>query len=306
MKRLLQLAGTSNAYGPSLAVGRTLLALAELSVLVFTRDGTLFMYLPGLPGGVQCNGVRAASLWCVADSQGHHLAIVRWFAVGILAVAASGYRPRWTCIPQWYVTFSLGATITSPNGGESAAAIATLVLIPICLGDPRRWQWTKPATEQDPSWRGAAHAAILALRLQVAVIYANAAISKLLHHGWRNGTAMFNVAHDPNFGFPPAALRALNPLLTHYWSIAALTWSIPFLEIVIAVSVVGTLHLRRLAIALVLVLHVGIIIVMGLGSFGVIMVTLLLIAYGGPASRPSGTRRLETRSAGSMAAVSVE
>lgn len=288
-RRLVATAGTFDPRGTEVAVGRTLLALAELSVIVLTPDRALFALTGEQPGGARCSGTRALSLWCVGGGSGEGAFLVRRIlAVAVLAVVASGYRPRWTCIPHWYVTFSLGASMTLANGGEGVARIATLLLIPICLGDRRRWQWTAPVPPLDPTWRGSAYAAHLTLRVQVVLVYGHAALSKLVVPEWRDGTAVHYVVRDAYYGVPDGLGRLLDPALGSYWFIALATWGTILAEVTIAASALAPSKARRVGLGVAVALHAGIIVFMGLFSFGLVMIALLVLACAGrdPAERP--------------------
>ncbi|SDG06344.1 antimicrobial peptide system protein, SdpB family [Lentzea fradiae] len=128
-----------------LGAARSLVAVAELTVLVFTSDSDLFPAVPGGPAGPRCDGLRGLSLWCASSSPAAQT-VFRVVTIAALVLAASGYRPRWTCVPHWYATFSLAAAIHIPNGGENVARIVTLLLIPLCLTDDRIWHWRRPDT----------------------------------------------------------------------------------------------------------------------------------------------------------------
>ncbi|OJF15943.1 sporulation-delaying protein SdpB family protein [Couchioplanes caeruleus] len=270
-----------------LAVGRSLLALATLSVLLCTPTGALFAPLPDIPAGARCGGVRVALLWCIG---GHApwLSTARLVvAVAVLAAVVVGLGPKWTCVPQWYVTLSLGASMTVPNGGDAAGRIGTMLLILMCLGDGRRWHWRPGRDPYPPGWGGASYAAHLVLRLQVALIYLAAVGTKLAVPSWRDGTYLAEIFHHPHYG-PSAALRsALGPALEHRPIVAALTWGTPVVELAIAASVLAGPRLRRYGLALAIALHGLIIVLIGLVSFGVTMIALVTLASGGARRHPS-------------------
>jgi antimicrobial peptide system SdpB family protein len=292
-RRLQDAAYRFEPRGWPLSLARTVSAAATLTVILCTPDGALFAYTNADPDGVRCGGISALSLWCVAGSTGWVLVLDRTLAVAVLAAAAAGWRPRWTCLPHWYVTYSLAVGMTLPNGGETVAQILTLLLVPICLADDRRWQWSAPAGPLPPSWRGAAWAATLTLRLQAGLVYGVAGLSKLLVPQWRDGTAMYAVFHDPGYGLPAELLPRVSPLVDSGVVVSALTWAVPVLEIAIAVAVLGTRRSRGAAVLIGGMLHLGIICALGLFSFGLIMIALLLATWL-PTSRDSTWSRPTT------------
>jgi antimicrobial peptide system SdpB family protein len=280
-RSLLTTAAGYDPRGASLAAGRCLLALATLSSVVFTPDTVLFSNAVSRSEGIACGGVRSASLWCLSHELTGTFLFARIVTITVLILAASGYRPKWTCVPHWYVTFSLTASMAAINGGDNAAVIATMLTVPLCLGDGRTWQWTRPSRPLAASWRGRSFATHLVIRLQVCFIYLMAAGSKVFDPAWGDGTAMYFVLHDPQFGLPASVAGSLAPLVDSRWLIGLLTWSVIAVQLVIAVAVLGRRRHRVVAVVLVASLHVAIIALMGLASFGTIMIALALIALGG-------------------------
>lgn len=101
--------GRAEAFEPRgrlLALGRSLLAVSQLSILLTTPDSILFLRLPGAPPANGCTGLFGPTLWCVGGHSVQSMDVERGVAVAILIAVATGYRPAWLCIPHWYVAFS--------------------------------------------------------------------------------------------------------------------------------------------------------------------------------------------------------
>ncbi|HTJ72556.1 MAG TPA: hypothetical protein VL551_33770 [Actinospica sp.] len=273
----------------SLTIGRTLLAVAQLTMLLDTPGRILFLAAPGTSGG-SATGVGVLALWDLTGSSGMGRAAGLALACLVLCAVAVGFRPRWTCIPHWYITFSIVADVTVIDGGDQVAEVVTLLLIPLCLGDRRVWAW-RPGPAPTLGWRGAGDAAMLALRLQVAFVYGEAVVSKCLYPVWRDGDAMRVLAADPQFGFPDWIRGSAVSVLSEHLATATLTWSVLLIETVIAVGVVWGVRTRRLGRGLAVCLHAGIIVMMGLFSFGLIMIALawIVCAEGVPQDPDSST-----------------
>ena len=86
---------------------------------------------------------HSASLFCIGNSH-EYLDARRWLAVAALLVVASGFRPRVTAIVHTWIVFSVSASVTFPDGGDAIALIVVLLITPMCLADPRPWQWARP------------------------------------------------------------------------------------------------------------------------------------------------------------------
>ena len=257
-------------------ITRLLLALAELIGVVTTPDGRLFTSTPALPSGMRCSGTGAFSLWCIGGPEPAELRMSRVITLVVLLVVMTGYRPRLTCIPHWYVTISLTTSVPLPYGADTAALVATMLFIPLTLGDRRIWQWSRPAGSLTPAWRGSAYIAWWMLRVQISVIYLDAMLSKLTDPAWLHGTAIEAVLTDPSNGLPYAVRGAAASILTSSVIIAMMTWGVLAIEASIAFCALLGSRARRVGVFLAIVLHVGIVLAMGLVSFSLTMMAIAI------------------------------
>ncbi|MFJ9847878.1 sporulation-delaying protein SdpB family protein [Streptomyces sp. NPDC101150] len=276
MNRLWQAAESFEPRGIQLALARLLLAIAQLTMLLSSPDRLLFANPPGATPETRCAGLKSVSLWCVTAGDAPGDRPGRILAIAVLLVVASGYRPRWTCVAHWYVTFSIAVNTTANNGGDRVAEILAMLLIPVCLNDQRIWSWRGPTRPLLPAWGGSAFAAHAVLRCQTTVIYLHAVISKLAFPAWRHGTALGVLVHDPQFGIPGAVQPLAQQLLSHDWATSLFTWSVLAVETLIALSMPFGRRTRRCGLVLAILLHGAIILLMGLFSFGLIMIALVL------------------------------
>jgi antimicrobial peptide system SdpB family protein len=261
----------------ALALGRSLLAAAQLLVFLANPVTALFHGDPRTPGGVRCEDFRAAASWCLTGTTGAGGSVSLVLALVVLGAVVTGFSPRWTCVPHWYVVFSFVAASPTANGGDRIGQITTMLLVPLCLGDDRTWHWVRPRAAMAPGWRGSAFAALWVLRLQVFVVYAHAVVSKLNDHWWRHGGALLLVAHDPEFGFPRGVRELLDDVAGAYWPVALLSWPVVAAQAVVAVFVLSmSAKARLLALVLGIALHVAIAVFMSLVVFGMIMIALLV------------------------------
>lgn len=272
--RLMWTVAHTEPRGRAFAIGRSVIAAVPLINLLFNQDSTLFS------AGAEttsCVSTRALSLWCLMGPTNTGLLLSRIIAIAILVVVVSGYRPKWTCLPHWYVAFSLTTSASISDGGDRVAHIAAMLLIPACLGDNRRWQWQLPAEPLLPAWRGSAFASLLVLRLQIFVIYATAFVTKLSDPIWRQGSAMYVVAHDPAYGFPASVRALLEPALTSFPAVAAGTWSVIGVQAALAFLILTGARLRHVTLMLGIGLHLAIALLINLPIFGIAMIGLLLV-----------------------------
>jgi antimicrobial peptide system SdpB family protein len=287
---------TTEVFDPrttAVALARSLLASAELTVLLASPDRILFGAGPDASPGTLCSGIGAASLWCLAGTGSRSCFAGQIIAVTILGAVLAGLWPRWFCIPHWYVAFSLALRMVPINGGEEGAQILTLLLVPICLGDTRWCHWQKPDRPMAPAWRGCAYAGQVLLRCQIMIIYLDAALSKFAVPGWRSGTAVPILLNDPQFGLPLGVRPIIEHLLTPAWVGVPVTWSVLVLEVSIAVTMLFGARVRRIGLALAICLHSAIILAMGLFSFGLIMIAMVMAASA-PETQPDAPAKDST------------
>jgi antimicrobial peptide system SdpB family protein len=261
----------------NVALARTILALGGLGTLLFSSVDTLIRPAAGADYPY-CQGASSLSAWCFLPTPA--LPWVRFATILILALVASGWRPRVTAIPLWYVLFSNQASLTTIDGGDQIAAVLALFLIPASLVDDRRWHWSPPPPEPEPkeTYTGAALALVFwALKFQVAFIYLNACLSKLSVPEWIDGTAVYYWLRDPMFG-PAGGLRALtDAAMVHGPAVAAFTWGTLVLEFLLGIAIVLPPTAKKRLFIAAAVFHLGIALVMGLWSFAFTMWAALLI-----------------------------
>ncbi|WP_406476695.1 sporulation-delaying protein SdpB family protein [Streptomyces sp. NBC_01615] len=258
-------------------VGRSLICFAELTVVLITPSKALLTPVLTISDGARCGGVRAASAYCLVGGTSH-AEYARWILVAALLVAAVGYRPRWTAIPQLWAIYSIAVSITVPDGGESVGMIMSLLMLPILLTDNRTWQWDPPAKPLRPSAHAIAYAAFWAVRLQLAYIYLDTAISKFGVADWANGTAEYYFLRDNMFGVAGPWDGPLLALSKYPLIVVAMTWGALVVELLIAVCILGSDRWRRVGLVLDILLHGSIILLMGLWSFALVMIGCSVVA----------------------------
>ncbi|MFI7661190.1 sporulation-delaying protein SdpB family protein [Micromonospora parva] len=264
----LAVAPWSSGFG----LARTLLATGTCATLLVNPPAVLL----SMDSAEDCTGPAAAGIWCVLPAgQGQHAA---WAAIAVLVVVASGWRPRWTALPHWYISWSVIANLSALDGGDHITATLSLLLLPIALTDPRRWHWQPPPADTAiGAGRVVAYAALVLVWLQVAVVYLHACIAKLGVTEWADGTAMFYWLRTPGYE-PPDLLRPLIEAVTgSAVGVTLFTWSVLVLEFALALARLMPAELRRLLLVAGLVFHVGIAVVLELVTFGLAMSGALLL-----------------------------
>ncbi|MEI7030937.1 sporulation-delaying protein SdpB family protein [Streptomyces pratensis] len=297
MKSILSRVGTAVlSFRPEsrvLGLGRTVLALAQASVLAFTPAAYLFVPVGGDEFELNCSAPFSGSAYCLADGSDRQL--VTWFLLAALLVVASGLLPRYTSILHFWVSLSVHGTVTLPDGGETAAQVCTLFLVLASSNDRRTWHWQRPGQAAATSvFQGIAWAGHWGLRLQVAYIYLNSSIAKLPVESWGSGTAGYYVSRMESFGVSGLSADLFLWLTAVPLVALIVSWGTIVTEAAIAVLLVRQSAAgRAVAFALSAALHLGIIMALGLVSFGLTMIGLVMCATAAPLSVHG--RRLRSR-----------
>ncbi len=283
VQRRLVRAPWSNVYG----TGRTLVALGTLGVLAGNDPHRLLVDHTAAGSARSCSGISTLSLFCHTSSGSVQWA--RVLAIAVLVAAASGWRPRWWCIPHWWITFSVATSVVVEDGGDQVATILTLLLIPVALLDARRWVWSAPPARTSDMHRLIAFAATMAIRMQVAMIYFQAFTAKLYVTQWVNGTAVYYYLKNPVVGSPGWQSSILAPILHNAVGVRAFTYATLAIELLLFLCLFLPRRITHRVLYLGIALHLAFAVMMGLPSFTIIMwgaLVLDLRDWSSPFRRP--------------------
>lgn len=274
----------TNVYG----VARTLLALGTLGTLLFSHSSSLFRPAAGRPDVRRCDGFSEISLFCQLPAD--RLEWARWIAIAILLVVASGWRPRITGLLHWWVAVSVTSSAVLIDGGDHVTTIFTLLLLPVTLTDRRKWHWERgvaeaPLSERATALRLIALSALVAARIQLAIVYFHAAVAKIPVEEWANGTAVYYWFTDPAMGMADWMRPVLLPVLANPIGVSLLTWGPMLLEVVLFMGLTMDRRWWKYLLIAGIGFHGGIALVHGLVSFWFAM-SGALILYLRPADQP--------------------
>lgn len=270
----------TNAYGAA----RTILALGTALTLIFSNTETLFRPGAGIPETPLCLGIMRFSAYCLAPRA--YVGLTQAVLVVALLVIATGWRPRWTCLPHWWISASFAVAPTIPDGGDQVTQLLTLLLVPVALTDARRWHWSAPQpTAGREIGSLVAWSSLFVVRMQVAGIYLQSSLGKLAVTEWVDGTAMYYWFTDPAFGLPAWSRGLLLPVVALPVGVALLTWGTIAFEFTLALGLVLSVRARGVLLPLGIAFHLLIGLLMGLGSFALAMIAALVL-YLHPAERP--------------------
>jgi len=256
------------------------MALSTLLLFLFNDTGWLFRPAQGLPDiDFTQNIIYKFSLFGLLSN---HLEISRWIVVLLMLIVMSGWRPRLTGILHFWVTCSVFNGAMVLDGGEQVLTVITLILVPITLLDDRKWHWSSPESKAvSPAClykRMAAHIFINFARLQLSIIYAQAALERLKNSEWQDGTAVYYFFQVPMLGMTDMMKTLLNPVLMSPF-VFFITWGTTVLELLLAFGFLAPKKRWKYFFVSGVLLHLGIAILLGLWTFSLTMIACLVISY---------------------------
>jgi antimicrobial peptide system SdpB family protein len=254
-------------------LSRTLLAMSLLLTLILNNNLTLFYT------GIQNeNYPEFNNPELNLFSRFNNLETGVVVSIVLLLPVIFGIFPRYTCIPHWIVTYSFSITCSATDGGDQVASIISLLLIPICLFDDRKWHWSIKQTEKPFIAKTIAALTYYMLCIQIFIIYFFASVCKFKVDEWKNGTAIYYWLTQPLFGatnfFKPFLDVVLySPILT-----ALLNWSVLFVELIIAFTIFSTnSRFRKTVLTIGITFHFFILLFLGIVSFSINMTSCLIL-----------------------------
>jgi antimicrobial peptide system SdpB family protein len=266
---LYTMAPWTNVYG----LARSLLALATALTLMFNNTDILFRPSLGTEECPVCIGIVNISIYCIFKD---NLPLAKIISIVILLVVASGWRPKFMAIPHWYITFSLFSSAILCDGGDQVASVITLLMIPACLCDNRQWHW-QPTQRFTKIQALIANTSFIVIRIQVAVIYLNAAVAKFKVDEWTNGTALYYWLADPLIGLPNHFRNPILFLLKNPYIVSVFTWSVLMLELMLFAALLLKKEQWKYLLTIGLTFHFAILLFHGLISFFLSMAAVIIL-----------------------------
>lgn len=268
----LESVSTKNNIGTTYGIARSIIAFGTLLTLITNNPKLLFNTTYA-----RLNGRMSffpffdsyLNLFNALKSYTPYLPVA--IASLILITTIIGYRPRFTGILHWWVSFSFVTSGVLIDGGDQIASNLTLMLIPITLFDNRKSHWQR-VTEEDTTRYSTfknitCYFIFLIIRLQICFIYLHASIGKLPVNEWADGTAVYYWLSDPYFGMNSWQAFLLKPFIINHAFVLVATWGIMAIELLLFMGIVmDKKYYPKLFIVGVL-MHLSFLVFLGLFSF---------------------------------------
>lgn len=262
-----------------IGVARGVLALGSLSTLLLTDERALFLtFLPNAAPS-RCVGIGQFGLFCLSEAATGGRLAGTVIAIHVLVGVLSGFGPRVLALPHLFVAWSISQNVVLVEGGDQVNAAMTLLLVPWLLTMPRGNAYSSgtpylAVLRENAFACGAAEL----IRVQLALVYAIAAIAKFAVPQWADGTAFWYWLQVPTFGLSPDVFAAIAPVLQRPIVMVPATYAVLVFELGLVGAIWTRGRVSRWWLDAGILFHAAIAVVLGLWSFGITMAGALLLS----------------------------
>ncbi len=266
-----------HVHTPAIALARFLLALGMLLTLLFNDMSLIADHsYAHLPQYVARHTMHSSMPLKQLDIfMQLPPAAAKALAMAILLWVMTGLVPQVSAVLHFIVCFSFRNYFVITNGGDEVTYIMSLLLLPLCLSDPRLNQWKALR----PSYRSSnitGAIALLAIQLQAAYIYFSAGFGKLFTDVWRQGTAVYYYTSHYRLG-ARGMLHTINEWVTTTPLVYVLTWGILLFEMLLPLALLMAPRYRTRMFVAALFFHLLIVVNFGLITFFFAMAGMLVL-----------------------------
>jgi hypothetical protein len=209
-----------------------------------------------------------------------NMKIPYYFTLLILALVIAGIYPRFLSLFHWWATYSTFYTMFIIEGGDQISVIIVLLLIPICLIDPRKSGWTtvnKTIVPKNKYLIFFSYSVFIVIQIQLGMLYLNAGVAKLLVSEWIDGTAVYYWFNNNIFGAPDYIKFLIGPLFTNSITVTLINWGVIGLEIMMFVGLFLKQKMKYVLFIFAFIFHFLIFLIHGLGTFWISMTGCLIL-----------------------------
>lgn len=262
-------------------LSRSLLLISTLLVLIFNNTDVMMSYNKEQ---LNCTNLPIPTTFCIADQINISYELMRLIMIIILFIALLGFIPPLTGILHWYICYSIQQNFLPVDGGDQIAMAITFLLIPITLLDFRINYFLSKKRNLNKYTQNITWSFMILIKIQVLLIYINAAIERLKNIEWADGTALYYFFGDSVFGIPKWEYQMTNFI----WEsnlVIPITWSVTALEFFLAFNIIPNIKTNKIALITGIIFHLLIGLTIGIWTFVIVMIACLIL-YLSPSINP--------------------
>ncbi len=252
----------TNVYG----LGRSLIALSTFLTLISNDIDLLFYSSLSNGRSPEISGLYKINFFNFFHSYHETSKIV---ALILLLLVISGWRPLLTGIFHTWIAISFMQLCPYIDGGDQICQILSILILPLCLFDTRKWHWAPSVTTKastNPYVQIFFKYFVIMIRLQIALVYLNSATAKFGVNEWVNGSAVWYWFKEPTVGYNNYIGYVLDPVLRIPILIALITWGAIIFELLLAGALFMEKKYWKYLLTSGIIFHLMILLIFGLGS----------------------------------------
>jgi antimicrobial peptide system SdpB family protein len=166
--------------------------------------------------------------------------------------------PRFTGVLHFWVNYSFYFSSFAINGGDQIALLCSFYLLPFTLLDSRKWHWFgKSGSGNSILAKSIIINFYFLIRIQTALIYLVAVVSKFNVKEWANGTALYYWFNNQSFGIPDH-LSFLLPLFDNDIILSFTTYSVLIFELTLFLGLSMVKSGKRILLIMAVLFHFSI------------------------------------------------
>ncbi|HHW5085903.1 TPA: sporulation-delaying protein SdpB family protein [Staphylococcus aureus] len=233
--------------------------------------------IAGLNNYPVCDTGTKYTAFCITSNSHIYLVITKYIIILILLIIILGYLPQILGILHFYISYSIQNTMTTIDGGEQVTLVITFWLMLISLFDNRINHWHMP-NEKFKYNKVIGWALIIALKIQIAYIYLNSAITKMKNREWLDGSAVYYYLNDNLYGIPKSIYNLFSFVLETPL-VGLITWGTLIVQLLIFASIFAGQKTKKIMFWIATLMHESFALFMGLISFSLIMFAVLYFYF---------------------------
>jgi antimicrobial peptide system SdpB family protein len=265
-----------------LGLARSLLAFGTLSSFLFNDLNNLFALSD--KSKVSIDTIREISYTLFNLLGENNLLLAKIICITVLTLVILGIYPKLTCIPHWYISWSYFNSTAIIDGGDQITTILVFLLIPICLSDNRKNHWSKSNISNEEVSNKYVnilnYGFYTIIRIQVSLLYFEAAIGKFKVDEWNNGTSVYYWLNQAWFGAPNYIKPIVDVIIENKYGVTILTWGVIVFELILFMGLFMSYKRRRILLFFGVVFHFSFLVLLGLFSFYFAMFGALVLYLG--------------------------
>lgn len=277
LNKIINFLSNISPYTRLLTIVRVIIASSLLLTLIFNKANLLFKPIDGIDKFPSCENInQKIGYFCVMPNSSYfELEVSKWIAIVLLITVIIGYLPQIMGIVHFWIAYSVNVNMTTIDGGEQVAAVLCFWLMFVSLFDNRINHW-KTASQVNQTNFVIGWSFIFIIKVQIAYLYLNSAVTKLKNQEWIDGTAVYYYLNDNLLGLPPFLYNIFS-FVIETPLVVFITWLTLGIQFILFAAILTNYKNKRIIFWIAVTMHESFAIFLGLITFSMVMFAALIL-----------------------------